>query len=496
MVAETISNKLSTRISNLNAQASKESIQTLSKWIQFHAQNHPTAIRTTLFQFMKVEKSTTSPQLLVAWNIVHELCIEYSSSAGVGAGANEVKWNALSSFRSALAESTIRPALENLLSTLQAGNSTIAAGQLQTMLKMRDNLKNMSNVWDQANCFDSPTLLDEIKRLVAKIGKEDGSGSGSSERDVDAPVVKDSAIDADTTNVEDSVQFETGNDMEGDEEMEISNSTEDVEKAKQKQQRIPTPTPASTPTVDSSAVHDVSSKGGDTSVADDKDASETKEKESDKSDQVKKDEVSSNPALPSPKKEKQKEFDFESEGIPEGKVEVQALAMPCKSITTMQITRDLRNDATNNLSTLLSSVPAGVFDICKSASAASEGEVDLEQLPAIPDDVLELDLTGALAKVQQHREIIEMQKKQREKCIELLIKSRCKFGSVEAASLFYDLDELKETLKKRKASILDAMELEGLDFDAIGDGDDEDQDDNIGDFSWLSRDSAKKLKSS
>ena len=216
----------------------------------------------------------------------------------------------------------------------------------------------------------------------------------------------------------------------------------------------------------------------------------------DESDQVKKDEVSSSPALPSPKKEKQKEFDFESEGIPEGKVEVQALAMPCKSITTMQITRDLRNDATNNLSTLLSSVPAGVFDICKSASAASEGEVDLEQLPAIPDDVLELDLTGALAKVQQHREIIEMQKKQREKCIELLIKSRCKFGSVEAASLFYDLDELKETLKKRKASILDAMELEGLDFDAIGDGDDEDQDDNIGDFSWLSRDSAKKLKSS
>jgi hypothetical protein len=124
-------------------------------------------------------------------------------------------------------------------------------------------------------------------------------------------------------------------------------------------------------------------------------------------------------------------------------------------------------------------------------------KVDLvENMPTVPDDVLDLDVAGALANVKLHREIIQKQNEHRKKCIELLINSRCKFGSVEAASLFYDLEGVMETLsKKRKALVLDAMELEGLDFEAIGSGEDGDKDENLGDFSWLvSRDAAKKMR--
>ena len=193
------------------------------------------------------------------------------------------------------------------------------------------------------------------------------------------------------------------------------------------------------------------------------------------------------------KKEKQKEFDFESEGIPQEKVEIRALGDPCKAISTMQITRDLRNDTSHNLSALLSSIPTGVLEACK-ASIEKKEDIDVQKIPTIPDDVLDLDIAAALANVKVHREVVKKQREHRQKCIELLIKSRCQFGSVEAASLFYDLEGVRETLKKRKAQILDAMELEGLDFEAIGGGEDGDKADTFEDFAWLSREDASAAK--
>ncbi len=176
----------------------------------------------------------------------------------------------------------------------------------------------------------------------------------------------------------------------------------------------------------------------------------------------------------------------------------------------MQITRDLRNDSSYNLSSLLSKVPSAVMDACKVAKGAKEDDNNTTTdttttalkdakskvpITTIPDDVLDLDIGAALANVKLHREIIQKQKEYRKQCIELLIKSRCEFGSTEAAELFYSLKGIGETLKKRKALILDAMELEGLDFEALGDEDDENQDDkDLGEFSWLSKEQAENVK--
>jgi hypothetical protein len=85
---------------------------------------------------------------------------------------------------------------------------------------------------------------------------------------------------------------------------------------------------------------------------------------------------------------------------------------------------------------------------------------------------------------------------------------------MEAAALFYDLDGVYDTLKKRKAMVLDAMELEGIESETLeasnnndmdGDLNDAEGDYNIGNnkedddfaanaFSWFSRDDAKKQK--
>ena len=47
--------------------------------------------------------------------------------------------------------------------------------------------------------------------------------------------------------------------------------------------------------------------------------------------------------------------------------------------------------------------------------------------------------------------------------VEQIVKSRCKFGSTEAAEAFASIDAKEEKLKKRRDVLQDAMELEGLD---------------------------------
>ena len=506
---------------------------------------------------------TSSPQIVVVWNIVHDLCIAHSSissgsgsssggsASGSGGGSGDQgKWNSFSSFRGSLGESVVRPALEDLQSTLESG-AAASAVPLQNMLKVRDNLQNMVQMWKQVNCFDSPTLVDEIRRLVVKIGKEDGSGAGSSagsgtgsgagkdssdgakkssvENDTDTAVVdtqvaavpapgQDNEGDNDNDNNDDddddAVNFEADagameehDDHDDHDDPEVRNTGQDVA-AVDKHVTIDSDTDTDMNKPASEQEEDAEMTNAD---ADQVDSITTRtgtmqedpkqDKPEPQTQETKKDTSKTNIPKNTKHEKQPKEFDFESEGIPEGKVQVRELSDPCKAISTMQITRDLRNDSTHNLATLLSAVPAGVFEACRTEAKAKAGattdatKVDLvENMPTVPDDVLDLDVAGALANVKLHREIIQKQNEHRQKCIELLIKSRCKFGSVEAASLFYDLEGVMETLKKRKALVLDAMELEGLDFEAIGSGEDGDKDEKLGDFSWLSRDAAKKMR--
>ena len=177
----------------------------------------------------------------------------------------------------------------------------------------------------------------------------------------------------------------------------------------------------------------------------------------------------------------------------------------------MQIARDLRSDTALQLSTLLSTISKEVEEECskalkKASSSSSYGEdgsgkkepptVDLATIPPIPDDVLDLDLSDSIKNVRIYREIIASQREARQMCINLLIKSRCQFGSRKAAKMFYSLDSKIRALQRRKEKILDAMELEGLDFEGVGDDDGDSKDENLEDFSWFPRDVAadKQMK--
>lgn len=172
---------------------------------------------------------------------------------------------------------------------------------------------------------------------------------------------------------------------------------------------------------------------------------------------------------------------------------------PCQAIGAMQITRDLKNDFSQNFASYLSLIPKEVFERCeKVKNSATEGRsesVYTGDIPKIPDEILDYDLKDAISNIQMHQQIIEKQMESRRKCIELLIKSRCEFGSRDDAELFYSLDEVMTTLKERKAQILDAMELEGLDFEGLDDEDaqhdDGNEDQKPMEFSWLSKEEAE-----
>lgn len=171
------------------------------------------------------------------------------------------------------------------------------------------------------------------------------------------------------------------------------------------------------------------------------------------------------------------------------------LQAPSKTIATMQITRDLRSEKPHNLSTLFSTVPKEILDACES-SRANNNKVDLDSIPTIPDPVLDLDIKEELANLRNYKELIIEQKKARQKIINLLYKSRCQFGARDIAEMYYSIDDVDEKLQKRKAMVLDAMELEGLDVDGTENNTDENNEKKTSqkDFSWYSRNEAKKVR--
>lgn len=196
------------------------------------------------------------------------------------------------------------------------------------------------------------------------------------------------------------------------------------------------------------------------------------------------------------------------QGIPKGKVEVSELIDPCKSIGTMQITRDLRNEFSHSLSSAISLVPKELFDAIEKtleSNGVTDESINLDSF-TIPDEILDYDISDAIANIRMHRQIIEQQKECRQKVIELLVKSRCEFGSKDDAELFYTLDDISKSLNDRLGQVKDAMELEGIiDFEGMDEADNNGTDESEGSiprvFSWMTKEEAqsnreaKKLRS-
>lgn len=147
---------------------------------------------------------------------------------------------------------------------------------------------------------------------------------------------------------------------------------------------------------------------------------------------------------------------------------------PCKGIATLQIARDLRNDAPVQLGSLLDNLPKDILE--KLSSSAKNDDDDDDPLSEetiedysqrMPSKLLDLDLPEQKANIATFKDILKRQEEARKTLIHLLLKSRCQFGSDQAAKDFLELEHTSESLKKRKQFLTDALELEGLDSEIV-----------------------------
>lgn len=379
--------KLETKISALSESSSKESIQTLAKWIGFN-RKHAAAFGPVLEQHLL--KGGT-----VCLSVMHQVLILEQDNAA--------KWDKLADLRQLLGET--------LLAFLKHGPPPQV-----TKEKLTDCIKE----WNSANVFGSPTMINQLKRDLA------GSQQKSATQAVSPPENNSSVEKSADTKKQSVTQIEASQD-----------------KAPSVAKRDP--------------VKDTNIKKSSQQAS----SSDTSKK------------PSSGKISPSGTKAV---YDFESKGIPVSTVEMKQLQTPCKSLATLQIARDLRNDSAQQISSLLSELPAAVQEHLAKTDNASKISDDTARDWSIQtnDKLLDLDLEEELANIRTFRGIVEKQKAARQLLILLLIKSRCKFGSETAAQAFEDANRSVGELKRRAQVLQDAMDLEGMDVTEVMAGEEQD----------------------
>mmetsp|Transcript_22029 Transcript_22029/g.32543 ORF Transcript_22029/g.32543 Transcript_22029/m.32543 type:complete len:435 (-) Transcript_22029:8-1312(-) len=415
------SKRLEKRLSALANGASKESLQTLSRWIAFN-RKHALDIVGALKQNM-LSESTTSARLWLYWQLIDQILLLDKD--------NTTRFDRAEDLRIMVGEQIVIPTARGL-------------SEKEILMKV----KPLVQQWDAINVFGGPTLTNQVKRAV---------GSAA------APSTK-------------------VNEPETHKSTDLEKNTDDE----------------AFPPSDDTKVHDVSNVEEKASVT--KGVATAPEEETtvdfasklDSNTNEERNSASTTNAT-------QVEFDFENAGIPAGTVEAREFLEPCKAVATLQITRDLRSESSVQMKSWFQSIPSDIRESMK-LRYEKEKKIGDEVLPALGEEkveryslglsseILDLDVDEALENVRSFRDVVQKLKAARKKLIHLLIKSRCDFGSNQAAEAFYDGSGLQEKLGKRRELLLDAMDLEGLEPP------EKKQDENVKEldgFSWFNSDEPK-----
>uniref|UniRef100_A0A7S4ERL5 CID domain-containing protein n=1 Tax=Pseudo-nitzschia australis TaxID=44445 RepID=A0A7S4ERL5_9STRA len=433
-MSSSFGNKLRKKLNSLGDTASKDSVQTLSNWIGF-SRKHAPITATVLAKNLQDSKNNSKRQWMY-WRLIHQVLVNENGNAS--------KWEKLAQLRFALGEA-LQPAMKIL------GNA------------MPDQLETCLEEWEDKNVFGGPSLISQIRRLY--------QNRNNLATSINKPSTTKNSITADISNITSS----TAKALESSSEPSGTSARSTIEL--NEKEKI-----AATHAGDASLEHitnddDTVYQGPDNSdedVATEKVKQEESQKKS-KSSMIEKVSTKS----PSPQKRysflnQQVDYDFESKGIPSGKVESREFLDPCKAITTLQIARDVRTNTALEISTALTNLPADVLTACQDLNSGKLDELDIattnEFSIRIPSSLIDMDIDEESSSLNMFQDIVQRQQKAREKLIYLLLKSRCKFGSMEAARAFYEVDTLTQKVEKRKELLSDALELEGLDTSEIATG--------------------------
>jgi len=451
--SEKYATKLATKLSGLQETSSKETLQTLAKWIAFHRKHAnrliPVLMDSKTSGVLHPKKGARTAA------VVSELLLLDKD--------RPTRWERLADLRVAVGEQLVRTIADAASSSSDAALTSATVEKLSSLLPE----------WDKHNVFGGPTLIHQLKRKLSSTTSTSSSSSSpekakaaatrtasatkKTKQAPDKPAAAAAAAEAKTkTKTAAKVEAAPIKKKDDDETMKeqsveeieetkkkaaVSTSEKmDIEKEEEKKPPSTAASPASPPA--SSTVKDT------TATTSTKDTTKA-------------------PA-PSQQQQQQQKYDFESKNIPERTIEPRQFLEPCRAIATLQIARDLRNDNAVQLSSLLQGMPQDVRAFTAETAEAGGTIVDLDETKArdfsmrTSDQLLDTDLTEALQNVGTLRDILIQQSAARQQLLDLLIASRCKFGADDVAASYQSIQV--DEWKRRSQILADAMELEGLDI--------------------------------
>uniref|UniRef100_A0A7S1Z323 CID domain-containing protein n=1 Tax=Ditylum brightwellii TaxID=49249 RepID=A0A7S1Z323_9STRA len=445
------STKLKSKCAILTLNASRESLQTISKWMIFH-RKHSKSFVSSLLHLILTEKKLVERKMLYM-TILHEVLLSHSAleqqeggcGGGEGFGTSELKWEKMTEFRNAIGD-VVTDVMEHL-------GECFAKEKEEKKDQMVQKIKSMMDSWEKVNAFGGPSIVEGGRRALER-GLQSVQQQQEEQEMANVVVEKEDAMEVAGKAEEKKDTTAAAATTPPSKDDAPKSPTEEETNTEKKDDKPKQETIAPTAT-------DSDEKASETEVT------ETIKEES--KEEKKTEEERTSTSSKQEAEEEEQEFDFDAEGIPYAKVETKEFQKPCKSIASIQITRDFLNDATLNLSTLLSKLPPDLEQIC---NTYKEDEHNNKPLPEFDNDILDLNIEESMNNVKQYRDIVLQQKVARHTCFALLVKSQCQFGSQTSAKTYYEMKELLDKLQRRKVLVEDAMELEGFDMDGIGKEDD------------------------
>jgi len=399
-------------------------------------------------------ETAVAARLILLLRIVHQVllsnCPTVAAAATAGVEGDADKWAKSSQLRSRLGEIAILPLWMALATSFQK-----LSKEMQE--QYQNEVKGMMEEWREHNVFGGPTVWEEYKRGWGRALKEvgDAGSRGEGVESISAGVAEDA-----TTITEPVVD---------DAKKELLVQVQQSTVSKESSQNEENDNVIEDPVIEKRETQDESDVVVETvpvSLAVVEESGEGKVARATKRDSV----ASASVDV---------EVDFE--GVEEARVEPSQFLDACKVIASIQITRDLGSDSAMNLSSALSNITPQVEEACNTILTQQQNGQDetpiTELLPTdslsnLPDDLLNLDLKYAKKSLQTYKEAIRQQRKARLQCLQLLLQSRCSFGSMDAARAFcggegsdVNMDNVLDKLKKRKEILVDALALEGLDVE-------------------------------
>ncbi|KAL7467311.1 hypothetical protein ACHAXS_007560 [Conticribra weissflogii] len=504
--------KLLQKLSALHPNASLESRQTIASWIIFNRKKAAGIAEGILLSVGNeanvADVDEGASRLLLLLRIVHQVLVANSSSAPaagegsddageVNANANsEDAWEKSSHLRITLGEMVVVPLLDALASCLNR-----VGGSSDFCVQCGNEVKEMMDSWKKCNVFGGPTVVEEFRKgwvraLSAKKGEPGSYSQSPNEKERGS---KDDNDDSDQTSV---ILVGINDDAAGEiHEQEVTDSDQlqgrkNITQIKRETQNEQKPEERKldgreleVTISDANSTENQDSVSGENAARDSLDTPVDVAIDNKQTGKFAKDYADKS----SDDKPPTKELVIDFEGVEEAKVEPSQFLEAAKVIASLQITRDLGNDAAMSLSSVLSSIPPDVEQACKTI-VQQQGQdenivtnlADLlpdDSLNNLPDELLDLDMQYARQSLRTYRETIRQQRKARMQCLKLLLQSRFQFGSLDAARAFgcgdveggdvieggdaknINMAVILEKLRKRKEALSDAMALEGLDVE-------------------------------